>query len=125
MCACLPLSHSRHVTFGFVGRPVLSAFRLENSVCVGVMAHCMYLCVCRSSDSDMNGNTCSRGPANTTVEANSNANNLSMASHSPPEAQNHSQVSIVQYTEREKARDQLKLRGHDAVNTLKYSCYYT
>ncbi|MCJ8744352.1 hypothetical protein PDJAM_G00117590 [Pangasius djambal] len=45
-----------------------------------------------SSDSDMNGKTGSRGPANNAVEANSNANNLSMASHSTPEAQNHSQL---------------------------------
>ncbi|XP_058229834.1 pleckstrin homology domain-containing family A member 6 isoform X3 [Hemibagrus wyckioides] len=45
-----------------------------------------------SSDSDMNGKTGSRGPANSTVEANSNANNLSMASHSTSEAQNHSQL---------------------------------
>ncbi|XP_047661634.1 pleckstrin homology domain-containing family A member 6 isoform X3 [Tachysurus fulvidraco] len=45
----------------------------------------------QSSDSDMNGKTGSRGPMNSTVEANSNANNLSMASHSIPEAQNHSQ----------------------------------
>ncbi|TST85787.1 Pleckstrin homology domain-containing family A member 6 [Bagarius yarrelli] len=46
----------------------------------------------KNSDSDMNGKTGSRGPANSTVEANSNANNLSMASHSTPEAQNHSQL---------------------------------
>ncbi|XP_060714069.1 pleckstrin homology domain-containing family A member 6 isoform X3 [Tachysurus vachellii] len=45
----------------------------------------------QSPDSDMNGKTGSRGPVNSTVEANSNANNLSMASHSIPEAQNHSQ----------------------------------
>ncbi|KAK3536856.1 hypothetical protein QTP86_027030 [Hemibagrus guttatus] len=45
-----------------------------------------------SSDSDMNGKMGSRGPANSTVEANSNANNLSMASHSTSEAQNHSQL---------------------------------
>ncbi|XP_053339589.1 pleckstrin homology domain-containing family A member 6 isoform X4 [Clarias gariepinus] len=44
-----------------------------------------------SSDSDMNGKTGSRGHVNNAVEANSNANNLSMASHSTPEAQNHSQ----------------------------------
>ncbi|KAF5891458.1 pleckstrin homology domain-containing family A member 6 isoform X8, partial [Clarias magur] len=44
-----------------------------------------------SSDSDMNGKTGIRVPVNNAVEANSNANNLSMASHSTPEAQNHSQ----------------------------------
>lgn len=40
----------------------------------------------------MNGKTGSRAPSNNAVEANSNANNLSMASHSTPEAQNHSQL---------------------------------
>ncbi|XP_053508473.1 pleckstrin homology domain-containing family A member 6 isoform X3 [Ictalurus furcatus] len=45
-----------------------------------------------SLDSDMNGKTGSRAPSNNAVEANSNANNLSMASHSTPEAQNHSQL---------------------------------
>ncbi|XP_060766787.1 pleckstrin homology domain-containing family A member 6 isoform X2 [Neoarius graeffei] len=45
-----------------------------------------------SSDLDMNGKTSSRGPTNNVVEANSNANNLSMASHSTSEAQNHSQL---------------------------------
>lgn len=96
MCACLPPSHS-----GFLGRPALqcirSAYWSENDLSNKVMAHCLYLCVCRSSDSDMNGKTGIREPANNVVEANSNANNLSMAAHLTTEAQNHSQVSIVQY----------------------------
>ncbi|XP_046730656.1 pleckstrin homology domain-containing family A member 6 isoform X7 [Silurus meridionalis] len=45
-----------------------------------------------NSDLDMNGKTGNRGPANNAVETNSNANNLSMASHSSSEAQNHSQL---------------------------------
>lgn len=106
MCACLPLSPSPTVLFFFFFfffRVVHfcsshTVNRFENKLCVKVMARCLYPCVCRSPDSDMNGKTGSRGPVNSTVEANSNANNLSMASHSIPEAQNHSQVSILQYT---------------------------
>ncbi|XP_016406788.1 pleckstrin homology domain-containing family A member 6-like isoform X6 [Sinocyclocheilus rhinocerous] len=43
-----------------------------------------------SSDSEMNGKTGGRGPVNKASEANSNGNNLSMVSETPPDSQNYS-----------------------------------
>ncbi|XP_052465778.1 pleckstrin homology domain-containing family A member 6 isoform X11 [Carassius gibelio] len=43
-----------------------------------------------SSDSEMNGKAVGRGPVNKASEANSNTNNLSMVSETPPDSQNYS-----------------------------------
>uniref|UniRef100_A0A8C2GMF9 Pleckstrin homology domain containing, family A member 6 n=1 Tax=Cyprinus carpio TaxID=7962 RepID=A0A8C2GMF9_CYPCA len=42
-----------------------------------------------SSDSEMNGKAGGRGPVNNASEANSNTNNLSMVSETPPDSQNY------------------------------------
>ncbi|XP_062843118.1 pleckstrin homology domain-containing family A member 6 isoform X5 [Trichomycterus rosablanca] len=47
-----------------------------------------------NSDTDMNGKVGNRGQTNDNVEANSNANNLSMASYPSRELQNHSQPHL-------------------------------